>query len=369
MILPANPGAGYRAHKEEIDSIISDVMSSGWYIMGSHSSEFERNFASYIGVENCVGVASGTDAVHFSLRACGISRGDNVLTVSHTAVATVAAIEWLGALPVFVDIVPDTFTIDIEKTEEILSQSSHPIKAVIAVHLYGHPVNIPALKKVTDKYGVILIEDCAQAHGAKMNGKMIGSFGHCSAFSFYPTKNLGAFGDGGAVVCDLQSFADRVNSLKQYGWQKRYISDAKGYNSRLDELQAAILNCKLRWLDKDNDQRRKIAKKYNQAFKELPVEIPVELPDCKHVYHQYVIKSRERNELKEHLNKMDIKTGILYPVPIHKQPAYCHENSLTVPDLKVTERIVDEILSLPVYPELLDSETDTVIDAVKSFFF
>jgi dTDP-4-amino-4,6-dideoxygalactose transaminase len=368
MLLPANPKANYLAHKEALDQAIQETIASGWYILGPKVALFEEHFAAYLGASSCVGVGSGTDAVHLALRACGVGPGDGVLTVSHTAVATVSAIDWIGARPVLVDISPGTYTLDPEKAEATLKhQPAGRIKAIVAVHIYGHPADMETLSEIAARYGVALIEDCAQAHGAMVGEKTVGSIGDCGAFSFYPTKNLGALGDGGAVVTSQTAVTEQLRLLRQYGWRERYISIAAGYNSRLDELQAAILDCKLAWLDSDNDRRRQIARCYTEGLAGLPLEPPVETPDCRHVYHQYVIRHKDRDNLRRHLETQGIRTAILYPMPVHKQPGYSARVEIGEGGMAITERIAHEILCLPIYPELDDSAVSSVIDALRSF--
>ena len=369
MLLPADPKAGYFAHKEVLDQAIRETMESGWYIMGPKVALFEERFATYVGASSCIGVANGTDAVSFALRACGVGHGDGVLTVSHTAVATVSAIDWIGARPILVDIDPGTYTLDIQKTEETLRQApAGRVKAIVAVHIYGHPANMVALTEIARRYGLSLIEDCAQAHGARIAGKMVGSIGDCGAFSFYPTKNLGAFGDGGAVATSRAGVAERLRLLQQYGWRERYVSVDAGYNSRLDELQAAILGCKLAWLDSDNDRRRVIAHSYTEGLSSLPLETPVEGSGCRHVYHQYVIRLQDRDKLKAHLESQGIRTAILYPMPVHLQSGYSGRVEIGKGGLSVTEQAAHEILCLPIYPELSDSAVASVIEGVRTYF-
>lgn len=369
MLLPADPRAGYVAHREILDQVIRETMESGRYIMGPKVGLFEKLFAEYLGTSSCIGVANGTDAVSFALRACGVGPGDRVLTVSHTAVATIAAIDWIGAKPVLVDIDPRTFTLDIQKTEDTLRQASEKrVKAIVAVHIYGHPANMTALAEIAQRHGAAIVEDCAQAHGAKISGRKVGSIGDCGAFSFYPTKNLGAFGDGGAVVTNHTDVADKLRLLQQYGWRERYISVTPGYNSRLDEMQAALLNCKLAWLDSDNAQRRAIAHRYTEAFSDLPPETPVENDACRHVYHQYVIRLKDREKLMSHLETQGIRTAILYPVPVHLQPGYSGRVEMGEGGLAVTEQAAHEILCLPIYPELSDLDVTAVIEGVRTFY-
>ncbi len=369
MLQSANPHAGYLAHKEEIDAAIRDVMENGRYILGPRVGEFEEHFARYLGVAHCSGVASGTDALQLSLRACGVRAGDGVITASHTAVATVAAIDWIGANPILVDVDPSTQTLDPQKVEDTLRRAGPPaVKAIVAVHLYGHPAEMMALKTIAARCGAALIEDCAQGHGAAIDGAKAGSIGECGAFSFYPTKNLGAFGDGGAVVAQDERIADNVRMLRQYGWRERYISEREGYNSRLDELQAAVLDVKLRWLDADNDRRRGIAARYTAGLAGLALDLPVERPGCLHVYHQYVIQSAERDQLQRHLANSGIQTSILYPLAVHQQPAYRDRAIIGRGGMEVTERVVQRILSLPLYPELENGEVEKVIETVRGYF-
>jgi dTDP-4-amino-4,6-dideoxygalactose transaminase len=369
MLLPADPKAGYLAHKELLDQTIRETMESGWYILGPKVGLFEKKFAEYIGASSCVGVANGTDAVSFALRACGVKRGDKVLTVSHTAVATVSAIDWIGAKPILVDIDPRTYTLDIQKTDDTLRQASaKQVKAIVAVHIYGHPADMTALTDIAQRHGVALIEDCAQAHGAMIADLKVGSIGDCGAFSFYPTKNLGAFGDGGAVTTSRSDVTDRLRLLQQYGWRERYISVNAGYNSRLDELQAALLNCKLAWLDSDNNQRKSIAQRYTTGLKGLPLETPVESENCRHVYHQYVIRLKNRDKLKAFLETQGIRTAILYPVPVHLQTGYSSLVEIGKGGLAITEQAAHEILCLPIYPELSDVAVASVIDGVRNYF-
>jgi dTDP-4-amino-4,6-dideoxygalactose transaminase len=370
MLFSANPHAGYLAHKSEIDFAMRNVMENGRYILGPKVRDFEVHFAKYLGVDHCIGVANGTDAVHLSLRACGVKTGDGVITASHTAVATVAAVEWLGAIPVLVDIDPESYTLDPQKVEDTLRERKTTliIKAIIAVHLYGHPSDMNALRDVADRYGVVFIEDCAQAHGAAFGDRKAGSMGECGAFSFYPTKNLGAFGDGGAIVTVDAGIAERLRSLQQYGWRERYISEDVGYNSRLDELQAAVLDVKLQWLDAENEQRRRIAALYNDGLSGMPFDLPREKPRARHVYHQYVIQSAERDKLRLYLESHGIQTSILYPMAVHQQPAYRNRLMVGEGGMAVTETIVQRILGLPIYPELGDAEVERVVENIRSYF-
>ena len=369
MLPVSDPKASYLAQQEDIDRCVRETLHGGWYILGPRVKDFETAFAAYHGVTGCVGVANGTDALQFALRACGIKRGDSVATVSHTAVATVAAIDWLGARPVLVDIDPATYTLDPAKLGATLqADRERQIKAVVVVHLYGHPADLDAVRDITHRQGVALIEDCAQAHGATYRGVKVGTIGRCGTFSFYPTKNLGALGDGGAVISSDLECLDKLKLLRQYGWRDRYISEMAGYNSRLDELQAAILSVKLPCLDGGNERRRAIAARYQQAFADLPVKLPFEADGCRHVYHQYVIRLNERDALRQHLMDAGIGTAVLYPQPIHRQAAYRDHVMVGAGGLAETDRAAREILCLPIYPELTDEQGAHVIDGVRTFF-
>jgi dTDP-4-amino-4,6-dideoxygalactose transaminase len=337
--------------------------------LGPKVKAFEEHFAAYVGVSHGVGVASGSDAVQLALRACGVGPGDEVVTVSHTAGATVSAINWIGARAILVDIEPDTFNIQPEAVEATLQRAANQrIKAIVAVHLYGHPAAMDELRGIAARHGVALIEDCAQAHGANIGARMVGSIGECGAFSFYPTKNLGAFGDGGAVVTGNDATAQALRLLQQYGWRERYISETLGYNSRLDELQAAILDCKLGLLNAGNDRRRQIARRYSEGLAGLPLTTPVERSGCRHVYHQYVVRLANRDALRAHLESHGIKSSILYPKPIHQQPGYREHVGLGVGGLRETERVCNELLCLPIYPELPDTAVESVIACIRSYF-
>ena len=367
MIPQSNPKASYISHKEEIDLSIARVLQSGWYVLGQEVGKFENEFARYIGVKYACGVASGTDAIELSLRACEISNGDFVITVSHTASATASAIIRAGAQPLFVDIDPAYYTLDPVQLEHLLNSWKGPLpKAVIPVHLYGHPADMPAIINVAKKYNLYIIEDCAQAHGAEIEGRKVGSWGDIGCFSFYPTKNLGALGDGGILLSSNDKLAEKVTLLREYGWRNRYISSTFGTNSRLDEIQAAILRVKLKYLDKANNKRRNIASYYNENLKSSKINTPEEKDKFKHVFHQYVIAldSNTREDFRIKLKKNGISTSIHYPVPIHLQPFYNNAQYIPLP-LKQTESIVSKIVSLPIYPELKDDDIETVVMVIN----
>ncbi len=361
-----SPLASYQAHAAEIDAAVQRVLRDGRYLLGPETEEFEAEFAAYIGTAHCLGAASGTEALHLALRACGIGPGAEVITVAHTAVATVAAIELCGAQPVLVDIAPGSFQLDPAGLRAALTPRT---RAVVLVHLYGQPADIDAVSAFCRHHGLRLIEDCAQAHGALYRDRRVGSFGDAAAFSFYPTKNLGAIGDGGAVVTNDPDLAATMRALRQYGWrEQRYVSAEPGWNARLDELQAAILRVKLRTLDADNARRRALAAVYTAGLRGLPALIlPSQHPGSTSVCHQYVIRCAARDALAAHLLAAGIHTLIHYPVPIHRQPAYTAHplNSSPMPE---TDRAAQEVLSLPMYPELPLAEAERVVAATKSFF-
>lgn len=363
----SNPLANYLAHKGEIDAAIRRTVESGRYILGNEVSEFEREFAEYLGVGCAVGVGSGTAALYLALRACEIGPGDTVITVSHTAVATVAAIELCGASPLFVDIEPDTFTISVDRLKEAVAKHEGSIKAVIPVHLYGHPARMTEILKVASDHGLRVIEDCAQAHGATWDGRLTGTFGDIAAFSFYPTKNLGALGDGGAVATNNEKLSERVRALREYGWEQRFTSKVAGVNSRLDELQAAILRVKLRHLDEDNQRRAGIAERYSAALADHDlITAPPTSPDVTHAFHQYVIRTKARDALQNFLGERGVATAIHYPMPVHQQPAYAGRIK-ACGSLQETEAVVSEILSLPMFPELQEHQLKTVVDQIGAW--
>ncbi|MAE65760.1 MAG: erythromycin biosynthesis sensory transduction protein eryC1 [Phycisphaeraceae bacterium] len=364
MIPPTDPKAAYFAHKDEIDRAVTETLDSGWYILGRQVESFEREFANYVGDAHAVGVASGTDAIELALRACGIGPGDVVLTVSHTAAATVAAIERCGASAYLVDIDPVTFTMDPRRLDEALGSGASGIRAVVPVHLYGHPADMPAIMDVARRRELLVVEDCAQAHGARLDGRRVGTWGDAAAFSFYPTKNLGALGDGGAVVTKDDALAERLKALREYGWTQRYVSTEAGINSRLDEIQAAVLRVRLRHLDDENGRRREIAARYDEALEAASVTRPVVRAGAEHVFHQYVVRAEDRDELRRHLSDHDIGTQIHYPKAIHQQPAYAALPQGTLAD---TNDAVARVLSLPMHPHLTDEQVATVARCIAEW--
>lgn len=363
MILCSNPQAQYLAHKDDIDAAISRVLNKGWYILGEESQAFEAEFASYIGVAHAIGVGSGTEALQIALEACRIGPGDEVITVAHTAVATVSAIESVGATPVLVDIASDSYTLDPSRLEAAITPRT---KAIIPVHLYGQPADLDPILEITRLHGLRVIEDCAQAHGATYKTRRVGTFGDIACFSFYPTKNLGAIGDGGAVVTNDSQLAERAVLLRQYGWADRYISSIPGGNSRLDELQAGILRVKLPHLDADNEARARLAKTYDEGLSGIGLKLPSRRSDVQHVYHLYVVRSPRRDDLRSFLKSRQIGALVHYPLPVHLQPAYVSRLRGS-DDLPETERAAREVLSLPIYPELSESQVQKVISEIRTF--
>jgi len=362
MILCANPAAQFNSYQDEIEAAVINVLRSNRYILGEEVEALEREFADYIGTHSSIGVANGTDALELAIRALDIGPDDEVITVSHTAVATVAAIEAAGATPVLVDVDPVFYTLNSAQLQEVLSPKT---KAVIAVHLYGQAADLDAICQFCIENKLYLIEDVSQAHGANWKGKRLGSIGHIACFSCYPTKNLGAIGDAGLITTNDPVVGNKVRMLREYGWQKRYISDFVGRNSRLDELQAAILRIKLRYLDADNGKRQQLAARYSGELAGQALQLPQIRANAEHVFHLYVIRTAHRHALIEQLKTHDIQAAIHYPMPVHLQPAY--KNRIrTATDMSVTEKLAEEVLSLPLYPELSSTNIARVIDTVTS---
>lgn len=373
-ILPADPHATYLAAKSEIDAAVLRVLASGTYILGPELAAFEDEFARWLGATGVAGVANGTDAIELALRACGIGPGDAVATVANTVTATVSAIVATGAEPVFVEIEPDTMLISAAAlAERLQAPNARRIKAVVPVHLYGQPCDMPAILEIARRHGLKVVEDCAQAHGARVSGRTAGCWGDLAAFSFYPTKNLGALGDAGAVAAGDPALLAKVRTLRQYGWQTRYVSDHHGRNSRLDEIQAAILRVRLTRLTEENAHRQSLAERYLSGLADLSapdsatlspkpfaLRPPCTAPGRTHTWHQFVIRTPLRDELKAHLEKHGILCGVLYPVPVHRQPAYAQ--SVTLPE---TERACAEVLSLPLHAGLDSDQVDLVCRAIK----
>jgi dTDP-4-amino-4,6-dideoxygalactose transaminase len=361
MIPCANPLAGYQHRRQAILDAVTRVLDRGHYILGSEVAAFEQSFADYCGAAHAIGVNSGTDALILALRALGVGPGDEVITVSQTALATLAAVVACGATPVIVDIEPGYWTLDPAALEPAITAKT---RAIVPVHLYGQPADLDAIVGIARRHGIPVVEDCAQATGATYKGRRVGSIGDAGCFSFYPTKNLGALGDGGAVVTSSAELADRVRRLRQYGWDEARNTRDTGVNSRLDEVQAAILNVRLPGLDADNGRRRAIARRYEEHLAALPLELPRARAATEHVYHLYVVASAQRDLLKDALAARGVMAGLHYPRPAHRHSGYDTLCRIPAAGLPVTERLVTGLLSLPMYPELSDAEAGAVVQAV-----
>ncbi|NUO81611.1 DegT/DnrJ/EryC1/StrS family aminotransferase [candidate division KSB1 bacterium] len=352
----------YRNLREELLPALEHVLESGNFILGDEVALFEEEFARYCGVEHAIGVASGTEALHLALHALGIGPGDEVITAANTFIATAFAISYTGAMPVFVDVREDDFNIDVNLLEQALTPRT---KAIIPVHLYGQPADIDAITRFANAHGLKVVEDACQAHGARSNDQPVGSFGHAGCFSFYPGKNLGAYGDGGAIVTNDTELAAKLRLLRQYGQSEKYIHAMVGYNSRLDTLQAAILRTKLKHLEGWNEKRREAAGLYHEFLAVSRAVLPREQPNARHVYHLYVIQHERRDALRAELLAKGIQCGIHYPVPLHLQAPY--REARTIPQgAPVTTRLAQRILSLPIYPEISRVQVKRIAQAVKN---
>jgi dTDP-4-amino-4,6-dideoxygalactose transaminase len=359
----ADPGAQCRRHAEAIETALADVLASGRFVLGERVRGFEEDFAAYLDIPFCVGVGSGTDALVLALKALDLQAGDEVITVSHSAVATVAAIEAAGGVPVLADIDPVTRCMDPGCAEALIGART---RFILPVHIYGQPAPMEAIVDIAQRRGLKVVEDCAQAHGAAIGQQKVGTLGDAGAFSFYPTKNLGAVGDGGAVVTGSAEVAARLRALREYGWRKRFISSGPGLNSRLDEVQAAVLQVKLPYLANDNRRRRRIARAYDLALQDAPVGTPAQFEGTKHAMHLYVIETDQRDRLAEYLHRRGVATGRHYPQAIHAQPAY-HGRLRGAEELGNTEALYRQLLSLPMFPELSEAQVEAVCGALKEW--
>ncbi len=340
----------------QIEAVIRRVIQNGRFVLGRELQKFELAFADYLGASHCIGVASGTDALYLALEAAGIGPGDEVITVSHTFIATALAISRLGATPVFVDIDPVTYTMNVEEASRAVTKKT---KAILPVHLYGQCVDMDPLLALAREHDLWVVEDACQAVSSTYKGRKAGTMGDFGCFSFYPSKNLGCYGDGGAIITNNVESAEKLKWIRNYGQRERYRHDFKGMNSRLDEIQAAILNVKLPYLDLWTIKRRALANRYAEALKNSPIQLPVENLYCEHVYHLYVIQALERDALQTHLSEKGIQTLIHYPVPVHLQPAFA-DLGYRPGSLPVTEDAAAKILSLPMYPQLTEAEIKIV---------
>ncbi|MBD3379112.1 MAG: transcriptional regulator [Candidatus Omnitrophica bacterium] len=363
--------AQYMSIKAEIDEAVKRVIDSQYFILSPEVSSFEKETASYCGVEHAAGVASGTDAIVLSLKAAGVGKGDLVITTPFTFFATAESISVLGARPVFADIREDTYNIDPAKIEEAIEgmgpADRERLKAIVPVHLYGQCADMSGIMRIAEKHSLSVVEDCAQAIGATHNGRKAGSFGIAGCLSFFPSKNLGGFGDGGMVVSGNKALIEKVKKLRVHGSGKQYVHEEVGFNSRLDSFQAAVLRVKLKELDKWIEGRRRIAGIYNDAFRDIPVKTPLVAEGNDHTYHQYTIETGDRDGLGDFLSGKGIAARVYYPVPLHLQPCY-KDLGYPAGSFPVSEKKAGTVISLPVYPELSQSKVDYVAGAVKEFF-
>ncbi len=361
-IMPNRLDKGFYLYQEEFEQKALDVLRSGWYVLGNEVKTFEEEFAAYTGGKYCVGLASGLDALWIAFRVLGIGKGDEVLVQGNTYIASVMGITINGATPVFIE--PDEyFNIDASKLEEKITPRT---KAILVVHLYGQASNMEPIMEVARKYNLRVVEDCAQSHGAKFNGQMTGTFGDIGCFSFYPSKNLGAFGDAGGIVTNDPKIADDVRVFRNYGSEKRYYNRVVGTNSRLDELQAGLLRVRLSHMQELEDDKRRICMRYLQELNNDNIELPRIRQGATHIWHQFVIKSDRRQELIDYLNEREIGTIIHYPIPPHMSEAYQY---LQIPEgsLPITEKYAETVLSIPLYNGMTDDEQSYVIDAINQF--
>ena len=356
--------ASYTSLKDEIDAAMGAVLARSDFVLGAAVAEFEAAFAAYSGAAHGIGVDSGFSALELLLRSHGIGPGDEVITAANTFVATVGAIHAVGARPVLVDVLPDTYTLDPERVAAAVTPAT---RALLPVHLYGQPADMDPLRRIARRHGLAVFEDACQAHGARYHGRRAGGIGDAAAFSFYPSKNLGAFGDGGMVVTDDDAVAATLRKLRNLGTSAKYHHDIVGFNRRLDTLHAAVLHAKLQRLDADNASRRRTAACYDALLADLPVSTPATAPGVEHVFHLYVIEVDDRSALQRHLRASGVETGIHYPVPIHLQPAYrsLGDGPGTFP---VTERGAARILSLPLYPDMPPEAVAHTAASVRAFF-
>lgn len=352
--------AQYRAIKPEIEAAIARVLDCGQYVLGDEVATFEREFAAYSGAAHGVAVNSGTSALHLALLAAGIAPGDEVITTPHTFIATVAAIGYAGARPVFVDIDPRRFTIDPDRIEAAITPRT---RAIIPIHLYGQPADMDPILEIARRRGLVVVEDAAQAHGAEYKGRRVGGIGDLGCFSFYPGKNLGAYGEGGAVVTNSPDYSRTLRMLRDWGAERKYHHVLKGFNYRMESLQGAILRVKLRHLEAWTEARRSRAARYDDLLAGSGVETPAALPHNRHVYHVYAVRHPRRDDLQRALADRGVQTGIHYPIPVHLQPAHA-DLGYRSGDFPRAERAAAEVLSLPLYPELADEAIERVVGSI-----
>lgn len=361
-IMPNRLDRGFFQYQEEFEQKAIDVLRSGWYVLGKEVSSFEEEFAAYVGSEYCVGLASGLDALWMAFRVLGVKEGDEVIVQSNTYIASVMGITINGATPIFVE--PDDFYgIDASKIEEKITDKT---KAILVVHLYGQACQMDMICEIAKKYNLFLVEDCAQSHGATFNGQMTGTFGDIGCFSFYPSKNLGAFGDGGAICTNQKKIAEDMKVYRNYGSEKRYYNKVVGTNSRLDEIQAGLLRVRLSHMKELTEEKQKIAKAYDERLKNPLISLPKKRENANHIYHQYVIQTEYRDKLIAYLNEREIGTIIHYPIPPHLAEAYAYLG-YQKGDFPVAESYADRVLSIPMYNGMTEEELDYVIDAINAF--
>ncbi len=350
----------YQGLKQEIDNTLIEALSATQFILGPNVQAFEQEAADYLGSKYAIGVASGTDALHLALLTAGIGEGDEVITTPFTFIATAEAISYVGATPVFVDIDPNTFNINLNQVEQAITAKT---RAVIPVHLFGQPVDMVTLQKLCDDKNLLIIEDCAQSFGAHINNKMTGSFGTFGAFSFFPSKNLGCFGDGGLITTDNEQYANELKVLRNHGSRERYHHHVIGYNSRLDELQAIVLRIKLKHIDDYNLNRRRVAHRYSDNLANTGIQTAFEDNTGHHVYHQYTLLHERRDDIMQALQDNNIACACYYPIPLHKQDVYMEAYKDV--SLPVAESVTENCFSLPVYPELENQQVDIITDVIK----
>ncbi|MEW6614237.1 MAG: DegT/DnrJ/EryC1/StrS family aminotransferase [Thermodesulfobacteriota bacterium] len=380
LISMVNLKVQYEIIKDEIDRAIKEVLEDGNFILGPSVEKLEKEIASYLGVKYAVGLASGTDALHLALLACGVRKGHDVITTPFTFVSTVETIVSVGATPIFVDIDPRTYNIAPEKIKEFIDkktsfnekekilinkENGNQIRAILPVHLYGQSADMEHIVNLCSKYNLVLIEDCAQAFGSEYKGRKVGTFGEIGCLSFFPSKNLGCYGDGGMIITDSQDLADKIRILRNHGSKMKYYYLEMGFNSRLDEIQSAILRVKLGKINKFNELRRKNASLYNDYLREVDIITPYEDRDVKHVYHQYTIRTRYRDKLTKYLRDEGIASAVYYPLPLHQQPVF-KSLGFNADDLRNSESASLEVLSLPMYPELTEEHIQIVCKTIKN---
>ncbi|HET9959619.1 MAG TPA: DegT/DnrJ/EryC1/StrS family aminotransferase [Polyangiaceae bacterium] len=353
----------YESIKPEIDAAVLNVFATTQFVLGSAVASFEKAFASYCSAEQAIACSTGTSALHLALLAAGVGRGDEVITTPFTFLATVSAIDYTGAKPVFVDIANDSVTIDPSKIEQAITPKT---KAILPVHLHGCPADMDPILEIAKKHNLIVIEDAAQAHGAEYKGRRCGSMGALGCFSFYPGKNLGAYGEGGAITTSNAEYAKTLRKLRDWGSDRKYYHDLKGFNYRMEGVQGAVLGVKMKYIEGWTESRRRLAARYNELLAGTPYGLPPSVPNSRHVYHVYAVRHARRDALQSYLQEKGVATGIHYPVPVHLQRCFA-ELGHKPGDFPNSERAANEVLSLPMFPELTDAQQDVVIAALKEW--